>query len=100
MEGLINYKIYCKGCKNATTVGIINNETLMWNDNGGNIISGRKRLDGEWGWQCVYCGANDLLTEQEKTEIKDKSKPDPKDISKVIQNLVRQKPLFAMEKTR
>lgn len=61
-----------------------------------NIISGRYRLDMQWGWQCV-CGNNDITTEQEEREISNLSAPDPVDISKVLKNLIPDKPKFKME---
>lgn len=61
------------------------------------IISARKRLDGQWGFECM-CQNNDLMTEQEKRTIKNHVTPDPEDINAVLKNLKVQAPKFAMEK--
>lgn len=98
-----HYQVQCKKCKSARQVGIVEgsgHDLIDWLDNNPNpqvtkIISGRKRLDGNWGWQCV-CGNNDLLTQQEVKEIKNKTDPDPVDISRVIKGLIPQKPQFEM----
>lgn len=97
MQGLINYTVTCGNCKESSKVGIVNGVSILWN-NEGNVVSGRKRLDGNWGFQCISCGNDDLLTEQEKKDIKNLQQPDPKDIDQVIQNLVPQKPRFLLEK--
>ena len=60
------------------------------------IISGRFRLDSQWGWQCM-CGNNDLLTKQEMSEIHNLQEPDPYEISKVSKNPIRDRSMFNME---
>lgn len=60
------------------------------------IISGRRRLDGQWGWQCS-CNANDLLTEQEQNQISNKQNPDPKEIADIVKDLKPDKPKFVMQ---
>lgn len=97
MQGLINYKITCKDCEKSTPVGLVNGQSILWN-NGGNIISGRKRLDGEWGWQCM-CGNNDILTKQEERQITNKQEPDKKEIEHILKNLKPDKPKFDMVKS-
>lgn len=98
------YRIICGECGSGREVGIIKgalNEIIDWLGNGPDpqvvkIISGRKRLDGQWGWQCV-CGNNDLLTKQELKTIKDPAQPAPQELSKIIKNLKPDKPRFKME---
>lgn len=98
------YRVTCKSCRGGRQVIILESqgrEVIDWLDNNPNpqvvrIISARKRLDGQWGWQCV-CGNNDLLTEQENISISDKENPDPSEINSVINNLKVQKPRFNME---
>lgn len=94
LRGLTNYKITCKKCQQSTIVGIINEQQLVWNKTI-TIISGRKRLDGQWGWQCL-CGNNDLLTVQENKNITNKQNPDHKEIKQILENLKPDKPKFAM----
>lgn len=60
------------------------------------IISGRKRLDDQFGWQCI-CGQNDLMTEQELEHIENKAAPKPKEIAGIMNNLKPQKSKFIME---
>lgn len=96
MKGVAKYQVICANCKRSDEVGLIG-ETLIWEGNK-HIISGRHRLDGEWGFQCGACGNDDLLTDQEKEEIADLQSPDPKDIEKVVSGLRPQKPRFTMVK--
>lgn len=97
MKGITKFTVTCQKCGKQDEIGLINDSTLVW-ENNKHIISGRKRLDGEWGFQCVNCGENDLLTEQEQEEIQDKQNPDPKDIARVVKKLKVQKPKFKMTK--
>lgn len=98
------YRVICGLCRASRQVGIIesNGSVLIdWQDNNPNpqeakIISGRKRLDGNWGWQCV-CGNDQLLTKQENETVTDKTNPDPAEIDKVVKNLVPEKVNFVME---
>lgn len=59
------------------------------------IISGRKRLDDQFGWQC-YCGNNDLMTRQESKTFSNPASPKPQEISDIVNNLVVDKPKFEM----
>lgn len=93
MRGLEKYKITCTKCGQSSIIAL-QGETILW-DKTKNIISGRKRLDMQWGWQCM-CGNNDIMTKQELTSITDKQNPDPKEIEQVIKNLVPQKSKFDM----
>ena len=97
MQGLVNYKVTCKKCKKTSKVGIINDRDVLWND-GGNIISARRRLDGQWGWQCGVCNNNDILTRQEQRAITNKQNPDKKEIADILKNLIPDKPKFEMER--
>lgn len=100
----MTYKVICKSCKADRKIGIVNNdgrEIIDWLDNRPDpqdvsIVSGRKRLDNEWGWECV-CGNKDILTDQENRMITNKQSPDPQEIAKVVRNLSVQKPKFIME---
>lgn len=79
------YKITCGNCKNSDTI-LIKDDQIIWGKNE-HIISGRKRLDGNWGWQC-RCMNSSLLTRQEKDTITDLKSPDPLEIQSVIDNLI------------
>lgn len=101
----MTYKVVCKDCKADRKIGIVQNENrelIDWLDNNPDpqavkIISGRKRLDGEWGWSCV-CGNNDIMSDQEKETIANHQTPAPQDIATLVKNLIPQKPKFIMEK--
>lgn len=86
MRGVTKYQVKCNNCTRSDEVGILDDRDLIWDGNK-YIISGRKRLDGEWGWQCT-CGNYSLVTKQERQEIKNLQSPDPKDIGRVIDNLI------------
>lgn len=100
----MTYKVTCKSCKANRKIGIVNSngrEIIDWLDNRPDsqdvsIISGRKRLDSEWGWECV-CGNKDIMSDQENRMITNKQSPDPQEIAKVVKNLSIQKPKFIME---
>lgn len=97
------YRITCKDCGASRNIAIVQgnaSELIDWLDDNPNaekvkIISGRKRLDDNWGWQCI-CGNNDLVTKQEKKQIKNLQDPAPLDITEVAKNLIPQKPRFEM----
>ena len=97
MRGVVQYLVTCKQCKQSTKLGLINEQNIIWDKVSGNIISGRKRLDGEWGFQCAMCGNNDIMTDQEKSGIKNLEDPDIQDIRNIVDNLQRQEPRFVMQ---
>ncbi len=83
------YRITCNDCKGFSLIDIQEsnlNRYIIWVDVR-EVISGRPRLDGYFGWQCK-CGNNSLLSDQEDRLIKDKQNPSPKDIIEVTRNLV------------
>lgn len=59
------------------------------------IISGRERLDGEFGFQCV-CGNNNLLTQQEAKTFANPAAPKPQEINEIVENLKVEKNSFQM----
>lgn len=59
------------------------------------IVSGRERLDGAMGFQCI-CGNNDLLTEQEKRIFSNPASPKPQEINDIVKNLKVDQPKFEM----
>lgn len=89
------YRVTCKSCGEHEDIVIDQDRNIYWKAVK-YIISGRYRLDMQWGWQCI-CGNNDIVTDQEKREISDLGSPDPNDITKVIRNIMPDKPKFRME---
>lgn len=57
------------------------------------VISARERLDGQWGFQCV-CGANDLMTTQERRTFSNPAAPTPQEIDQIVKTLKADAPLF------
>lgn len=92
----MKYKVTCKNCKHSDIIHIEQDTNILWDKNT-YIISGRKRLDMQWGWQCL-CGANDLLSKQETREITDKTNPDPQEINQIIKNLEPEESRFVMDR--
>lgn len=98
------YTITCLSCKARRQIGIATvqgTEVIDWLDDNpdpeiARIISGRKRLDNNWGFSCI-CGNDDIMTKQEKAYIHNKQSPSPSDLTAVIKNLIPQKPKFRME---
>lgn len=60
-----------------------------------NIISGRERLDGQWGWQCA-CGNNTLLTSQEARTFTNPVAPTPQEIGEIVNDLKAEPNTFVM----
>lgn len=84
-------------CESERKVKIIRNEKIDWLEDGTpqRIVSARKRLDGQWGFQCL-CGANDLLTKQEERVMSNPAEPQPEELSMIIKNLEMQSPMFEL----
>lgn len=94
---LIKYNVTCLKCKKSDEVSIVDERHIDWNHSTTNhIISARKRLDNEFGFQCK-CGNNDILSEQEKRNISDKQNPDPQEVAEIVRNLEPQKAKFKLE---
>lgn len=101
----MKYSVKCLKCKSKRQVVIVTSEgreLIDWLENNpdpqvAKIVSGRKRFDNNWGWQCI-CGNNDILTDQENSYISDKQNPSPTDVAELIKNLEPQKPRFEMER--
>lgn len=90
-----SYRVTCNKCKKSDDLAIDANNSIYWKPTN-YIISGRYRLDMNWGWQCS-CGNNDLVTKQEHKHIKNLQAPDPADIGEVLKNIMPDKPKFKME---
>lgn len=97
-----NYEITCGDCGATRIVQIIATpvgERVDWleekYDGPQQIISGRPRLDGQWGWQCL-CGNNDLMTKQEINSMENQAAPTPKELNEIVANLQVQKSKFAL----
>ena len=85
------YQITCLNCDGARSVMIHSTpvgDRVDWKEDGGNhkIISARKRLDDQWGFECT-CGNNDLMTAQEKRAFTNSAAPTPKELSDVANDL-------------
>lgn len=97
------YLITCTECGASREVGItkgVMGDLIDWLDNrpdGEQIVSGRPRLDGEFGWQCL-CGNNDLMTSQEKQFIGKNTDPEPSTIKKIMDDIKTEVPKFKMER--
>lgn len=92
----MTYKIICKECKSNQVIDIDESRQINWGK-ADRIISGRYRLDNNWGWQCI-CGNEDIMTDQERRMIKNHQQPDPQDIKMVLNNLKPQRSKFVMER--
>lgn len=91
---LIKHKVTCLKCKKSDTISIVDERHVDWNHStSNNIISARKRLDNEFGFQC-RCGNDDILSQQEKRNITDKENPDPQEVAEIVRNLKPQKSKF------
>ena len=102
MSNFKTMTITCTNCnarRNIKIVQTASGEMIDWLETpelaNHPIVSARKRLDGQWGFQC-QCGNNDILTDQERRTITNPAEPDMKQIDEVIKNLVMQPPKFEM----
>lgn len=96
-------KVICKSCNSFRIVSVIRSAThitIDWLEKeygiDHKIVSGRLRLDGQLGWQCI-CGNNDLLTTQEARAFVNPSAPSPQELSEVVKNLIPDQPKFELQ---
>lgn len=91
-----SYQVTCNQCGAERKIAI-RNEKIDWLEDGKphKIVSGRKRLDSQWGFQCL-CGANDILTDQERRTMTNPAEPQPEELTTIIKNLELQEPMFTM----
>lgn len=97
------YNVICSNCKASRQIKILKlpqGDSIDWLETEDTLFhpinSGRKRLDGHWGFSCS-CGNNDILTNQERRQIKNLQNPEAEDIQGVLKNLIPDKPRFKME---
>lgn len=94
------YKITCLDCGAEREIAIHKSpmgDRVDWLDDNPSekIISARQRLDSNWGFQCL-CGANDIVTDQERQTFSNVAAPKPKEINEIVKNLIVQEPKFRM----
>jgi len=89
-----SYKVVCLKCDGSSRVDIDDMDRVFWIDTN-EVISARKRLDSQWGFECL-CGNNDIVTRQEAREIKNLQSPAAEDIEAIIQSIKPDKPRFTM----
>lgn len=80
----MRYNVICQKCQGSSQIEI-NHEAIRWLDVKF-IISGRKRLDGNWGWQCL-CGNNSIMTKQEKRNIANPAQPTAQELDSILKNI-------------
>lgn len=91
------YRVTCLNCKNSDSVGIDADDRLFWSGNT-SIISGRKRFDNQWGWQCI-CSNSSIVSDQEEVIITNKQNPAPEEVSQIVRNPKKDKKIkFEMER--
>lgn len=91
----MRYKVTCDKCKNSDLLVIDEQRNIYWKPTN-HIISGRYRLDNQWGFQCA-CGNYDITTAQERKEIKNLASPDSSEIARILKNIIPDKSKFIME---
>lgn len=96
------YNVTCKVCSGERTIRIHDTAVggrIDWLEDRAEprpaIISGRQRLDNNWGFQCA-CGNNDLLTAQETKSFSNPANPSPQELDQVVSNLRVDQPRFEM----
>ena len=90
-----SYLIKCRKCNAERPIRIIRDDIIDWLEDGRDhkIVSARKRLDGQWGFQCL-CGNNDIMTKQESRAISNPATPKSEEITTIVNNLKIQAPKF------
>lgn len=96
------YKVICKTCEGQRLIELHPSpmgQRIDWLEDKQTepftIISGRQRLDGQFGFQCT-CGENDLMTAQEVEHFSNPAAPTPQEINEVVKKLVVDIPKFKM----
>lgn len=89
------YQIKCLDCGGTSIIEIWGQDIVHW-INTDQVISARKRLDNQWGFQC-FCGNNDIMTTQEKRTIDNPANPLPQEVQQIIENIKADAPKFRME---
>jgi hypothetical protein len=80
-------KVICSKCNGESVIKIDEQNKLIDWKKIGSVISGRYRLDTQWGWQC-YCGNNTIMSDQERKSIADYRQPTIKEVNDITKNLV------------
>lgn len=87
------YLITCLNCNAERTVKIHQTavgDRIDWMETPENanhpIMSGRKRLDDQWGWQCK-CSNDSRLTKQEQHTFSNPAAPKPQELNDIVKNL-------------
>lgn len=87
------YKVVCDKCGGSRIIEVHPTslgERIDWledkQDGPFTIISARKRLDDQWGFQCI-CGANELMTTQERSTFQNPASPHPREIEEIVGDL-------------
>lgn len=96
------YVVKCLKCKGERRIQVhltAMGKRIDWIEdkapNPATIVSGRERLDGQFGFQCM-CGNNDLLTRQESATFANPAAPQPQELKHIVENLKVDKPKFQM----
>lgn len=89
------HQVVCTQCKGQRVIQIHDTpvgKRIDWledkQEEAFTIISGRERLDGQWGWECI-CGHKTIDTPQELRVIADKASPKPQEITEIMKNIER-----------
>lgn len=90
------YQIECTKCGGHSQVEIDGLDRIFWYKVD-KVISGRRRLDQQWGWQCL-CGNNDIMTKQEQRVMSNPAQPTPQEIDQIVKNITPDSPKFVMGK--
>lgn len=89
----------CRGERNIQVHQTAVGKRIDWLEpqapNPDTIVSGRERLDGEFGFQCV-CGNDTLLTKQEAKTFSNPAAPKPQEIDDIVKNLKPEPNRFQM----
>lgn len=85
-----HYEVSCNKCGETRQISIRQDGAIDWLEKKADnpkIISGRKRLDGYFGWECM-CGNYSILTDQEKG-LTDTASPDSKELEDLVKDLAK-----------
>jgi len=96
------YDVTCLKCEASRRIKVVQSmdgDRVDWLETPENanhpIVSARKRLDDQWGFQC-RCGNNDLMTTQEARTFSNPTVPTPQEITQIVKNLKPDAPAFRM----
>lgn len=82
---MTDYKVTCQKCEGFAKLTITPQNQIIWDEIKG-VVSGRLRLDNQWGWQCI-CGNNSIMTKQEIRMMENPAQATKQEINNILKDV-------------